>query len=241
LPHDEPEPAQRRLLADYRRAIVAGNGDACRALGPELKKQAGARQAGDGRSAGELPPVPPLSKSLRRFNELYAAGDLRSFDELASRYEKCRSQRRGAEASRLEEELEAAYRRMLRPPPIWRGPVVQWAGAALAAALVAWLIIVPTPPPTSVTVLSPAGEAVITEVQRDGARLDGLAGAVSEAGRTWENLEPGRYAARVAGGDRTVEFVVPGQSLVLLPGDDIDYAGILLQELGLDDLEAVQE
>ncbi|HET6278387.1 MAG TPA: protein kinase, partial [Candidatus Polarisedimenticolia bacterium] len=228
LPHGEPEPAQRRLLADYRRAIVSGNGDACRALGPELKKQAGARQAGDDRSPGELPPVPPLSKSLRRFNELYAAGNLRSFDELASRYEKSRSQRRGAEASRLEEELEASYGRMLRPPPIWRGPVVQWAGAALAAVLIAWLIIVPTPPPTSVTLLSPAGETVITEVLRNGTRQEGLSGEVPEEGRTWADLEPGRYAVKVAGGDRTVEFVVPGQSLVLLPGGEVDYPRILL-------------
>jgi hypothetical protein len=45
---------------------------------------------------------------------------------------------------------------------------------------------------------------------------------------------------RVAG-DRTVEFEVPGQSLVLLPGEEIDYTGILLQELGLDSLTADME
>lgn len=241
LPHDEPEPAQRRLLADYRRAIVSGNGDACRALGTELKKQAGARQVGDDRSPEELPPVPPLSKSLRRFNELYAPGNLRSFDELASRYEKSRSQKRGAEASRLEEELEAAYRKMLRPPPIWRGPVVQWAGAALVAMIVAWFIIVPPPPPTAVTLLSPAGEAVISEVLRNGSPQEGLAGEVPEEGRTWADPEPGRYTVKVEGGDRAVEFVVPGQSLVLLPGGEIDYTRILLEELGLESLTADME
>jgi hypothetical protein len=240
LPREDLEPAQRKLLTDYRKAMAAGDGEACRALGPTLKKQAGDLQASDDRSPEQLPPVPALKKSLRRFNERYAPGNLRSFDELASRYEKSRSQRRGAEASRLEEELEVSYRKMLRPPPIWRGPVVQWAGAAAVALLAAWFIIVPPTPPTSVTLLSPAGVAEITEVLRNGARQDGLTGRVTEEGRTWADLEPGRYTVRVAG-DRTVEFEVPGQSLVLLPGEEIDYTGILLQELGLDSLTADME
>lgn len=240
LPHDEPGAEQRKLLTDYRKAIVSGDTKACRALGPALKKQSGALQASDERSSGDLPPVPPLGKSLRRFNERYAPGNLRSFDELAARYEKSRSQKRGAEASRLEEELEASYKKMLHPPPIWRGPVVQWAAVAAVAVLLAWFIIVPTPPPTSVTLLSPAGVVEITEVLRDGARQADLAGRVTEEGRTWADLEPGRYEVKLAG-DRTVEFEVPGQSLLLLPGGEVDYTGILLEELGLDSLTSEME
>jgi serine/threonine protein kinase len=233
LPHEEPGGTQRKLLVDYRKALAAGDGGACRALGPALKQQAGDRQAGGHRAPGDLPPVPPLSGPLRRFNETYSPGNLRRFDELASRYEKSRSQGRAAEASRLQEELETAYRTMLRPPPIWRGAAARSAVAAALLCAVAWYIVVPPEEPTSVTILSPAGDVEITEVRRDGEIQSGLAGRITEEGRTWSDLSPGRYTVGVAGG-RQFNFDVPGQSFLLLPSEEVDYPAILLRELGLE-------
>ena len=51
-----------------------------------------------------------------------------------------------------------------------------------------------------------------------------------------DQIECGYHGLRFAADGQCI--AVPGQSLVLLPGEETDYTGILLRELGLDSLTA---
>jgi serine/threonine protein kinase len=237
LPQDEIDPAARKLLARYRKAVAAGNEAEVRALGPAIEQQVGRVRADRG---GPTPPpadLPPLSRSTRRFNQRYAPAALDAFDDLAARYQDCVAGDRRGEASRIASEIGSAYRRLIQPPPFWRRPAIPAGGAVILAAVLTLLLGQGRMEPSSVTILSPGDEIQVTEVTRDGEAVEGLDLSIGEEGVIWENLEPGRYAVTISGGART-EFDVPGQSSVLLPSDAGAFTKVILEELGLDVLRS---
>src|SRR5207245_1490482 len=230
LPQDEGEPDAQDLLAKYRKAMASGNGEAIRSMAPLLQAQSRDLQRGSGGPDLSDMEIPAPGPAVRRFNERYAPTMLKAFDDLASRFEKSRSQGRQGEAARIAAELQATYGRLLRPPPIWRRPVAQMGVAAMLAAVVTWGLM---PSGRSyVAGVSPAGEMRVSEVSRNGGQVGGLPMSVPEEGVVWRGLLPGHYVLSLDNGTRK-EFDVPGPEAVLLPGSDGNYTADLMKALGL--------
>lgn len=236
LPQDELEPEIEDLLERYRQAVSLGDHAGVRSLGSAVAQHAADLRQEQDRPMEAVGEAPDLSRRVRRFNQRYIPGALKAFDDLAARHRKCLSQDRRGEAARLAVELGHAHRKLLVPPPLWRGPLLPAGGAAIAAAAVLHFVTVRPSGPASVAVLSPAGETDVSEVRRDGTPLEDLTGVVPEGGVSWPDLKPGHYVVSVRGGSR-VEFDVPGQGDVLLPGEG-DYSDVLMRELKLDELKA---
>lgn len=239
LPVADLEPQLRKVLAGYRKAAALGDSERLRALDPQLEEQARSARGGGGRPVKVELEAAPLGPAARRFNQRFAPAALQAFDDLVQRYDASRSQRREGEAARLGAELNVAYRRLLRPPPVWRRPWVPAAASLVVAAALALPFLRPVADNASVTLVSPGGVVEVTSVTRGGEALPGLARPVSEESATLTDLEPGHYVITVRDGSRR-EFDVPGERVVLLPGGQGDSTRPLLRELGLAEIASRQ-
>jgi serine/threonine-protein kinase len=223
---EESAPARDRL-AKYRVAMARGDLQTIASLGPEIAALFGGRPSRDRTAARSE--VPTIGAAMRRLNGRLLPEALKEFDDLARRRQ-APADRHGP-GSRDAASLEAAYRRLLRPVPLWKqsGAVIAVAMFLLAGVAVAFAM------PRSrhtVTVMSPAGEARLREVLFNGAPLTGLATSVSEAGTPWTGLRQGHYVIRmVDGAERS--FSVPGEPVVMLPAVSGNVSAQVAGALGL--------
>lgn len=218
-----------RGLDAFRRAIAGGTAEEIRSAGRELQKAAEDR--GESAASEEAPAVPKLAPAMMRLNRRLIPDRLDEFSGLAERYDQClRSGRRG-EALKIFADLDAAHGRLLRPEPLWKHPAL--AAGAAAVAIAALAVLLAGGGRYSVTLISLGGETTVSELQLNGASVS-LPGkdSIRETGLRWDALKAGHYEVRLRGGARR-EFDLPGDEVVLVPGNVEFDSKILMGELGL--------
>lgn len=177
--------------------------------------------------------LPELTVRKRKLNSRYAADLLGRFDDLSSRIRESADAGRRTEAARLADELERIHGKLVDPAPLWK-PIATVA-AVIVVAGGAYFLRPSEDVTATVRLLSPSGETRIEEAEAaDGTSVRELTGlTVSETGEA-RRLSAGRYRIKVEGGAETT-FEVPGQTLVILPGDPGTYSAALEEQLQLDE------
>jgi len=223
IPLESPSAMDAELLAEVRHAIAEADDAALRAAIPRLRERASELQDGS-HGGSDISRAPTLPGRARRLNERVNPRGLRRFDRLSSTLEKAVADGEAVEVRQLVEQAREAHRSLVPPAPLWRSLLP--AGVAIAivlAAVATW--VGPWSAPgdgglVSVRVFSPAGEARIQRVTRDGEPMPDLAMPVPAEGVTWE-LADGRYEIESSTGP--AGFDVPADRVVLLPERQTSY------------------
>ena len=207
------------LVANYNSAVARGDAAQMRKLGARIAEDSGS-------GSGEAVEVPTVGSGMRRFNRRTLPDALAAYDDAVAAYEKAASSRRG-DSSEAAFAAARCHRALLTPPPAWK----RFAPAAAAVLLVAVAAVAAMPPKASTTVRFVSPTAAV-RVQVDGPASGSL--NVGPDGTTWEARE-GSYTATTEHG-ATIEFSVPGDDTVLIPGPAQDHTSELADRLGLRDL-----
>jgi serine/threonine-protein kinase len=212
-------PGVRDLIADYNGAVARGDAAQMRKLGSRIASDSGTKDSGPVE-------VPQVSAGMRRFNQRMIPDALARYDAALAAWEKASSSRRG-DASETAFAAAQAHRALVSPPPAWR----RWAPAGAAALLVAAAAYAAIPPgqPMTVRFVSPIAGVSVNVAGPVSANLN-----VGPDGTTWE-AAAGTYTATTDHG-ASVEFSVPGDDTVLIPGPAADHTSELADRLGLSEL-----
>jgi len=231
----EGERGHEKVLLRFRKAVAEGAQSAVESAGKELEQKAREveKASGPGRRAA-LPEIPEPDGRTRAFNERYAPVALERFERAVAEYDRARKGGDPGAQSRLAAEMEKAHERLLLPPSSRPTTVAAAAAAVLTIAIFGGTFwFVSRPVMAAVTLVSAAGEIQVVEVNRNGSKIDRLAGTtVGEEGVSWD-LESGSYVLRT-GGSEEVAFHMPETRSVLL-GRGRDHSAELMIELDLND------
>jgi len=223
----------QELLARYRTVLARGANGESSALAERL---ATLRPATAGEAEDEGPEVDEPGSRIRKFNERHHPGAVRRFDEAMEAWERARRKGDRAAAAQRLEDLRRAGSALIRPPSPWPRIVPVVVAVALLA-VVAFLVMRPSPSRAEVTVVSPLGEVRIESLTRDGVPVEGIPAdqrVITAAGVSW-SLESGKYVMRTEHGVE-LAFEVPHVGALFVPAQPPEQTPELIRELGLDKL-----